>query len=649
LSVLFFIMFGVNSVLADESELTQLEDLVVTATRTESSMEKIGGGSVTVIRAEDIDVKQMNTVADVLKEVPGIDVVSNGGLGALSNVSIRGADVKNTLVLVDGVIYNDISAINGVADLSSLTLENIERIEVVRGPMSVLYGSKATAGIINIITKKGKGKPSVHAGYEYGSYNTWKAYGGASGAINKFNFSLSASRTETDGFSAADDDNDKIPHAGNTSEEDGWENTSVSGLIGLEITPDFDISANLRYLDSELEYDDFAFGAYAGDRFTFDEFYNSVPDPDGLKKLHQETEQIFSKINIHNYFFDRFFESTFSYQNGKTERNYFDNDGADNGDYTGETEELAWQGGLNFQGMDVLSFGATWLEETIDSKWSDIDNQAVETKSFWAQNQLFLGEGFVLTAGVRNDDHENFGNETTYRIAPSYTFSQTNTTLKASYGTGFRAPTVDDLLNVDYGNEDLEPERSKGWDVGFEQGLAENKIKFGLTYFRLDFDDRIAWDSTLPGPWGGRMNNFDGTTKTQGVESFVKWMPTADLDFQINYTYTDTEDPDGERLARRPLNKVYFNARYRWLEKAVFNLDAYWVDEADASNASDKDGNPVDTLDAYTLVNVSASYDICEYVQIYGRIDNVFDEYYEEAWSYATPGLSAYAGIKVSY
>ena len=98
-----------------------------------------------------------------------------------------------------------------------------------------------------------------------------------------------------------------------------------------------------------------------------------------------------------------------------------------------------------------------------------------------------------------------------------------------------------------------------------------------------------------------------------------------------------------------PLNKVYFNARYRWLEKAVFNLDAYWVDDADASNASDKDGNPVDSLDAYTRVNVSASYDICEYVQIYGRVDNVFDEYYEEAWSYATPGISAYAGIKVSY
>ena len=393
-------MLGLNSALALGNETTQLDDIVVTATRNESSMQKIGGGAVTVITAEDIDAKKMTTVADVLKEVPGIDVVSNGGLGALSNVSIRGASVKDTLVLVDGVIYNDISAVNGVADLSNLTLENIERIEVVRGPMSVLYGSKATAGVINIITKKGKGKPSVYAGYEYGSYNTWKTYGGASGAIKKFNFSLSASRTETDGFSAANDDNDKIPHEGNTSEEDGWENTSISGLIGLEITPDFDISANLRYLDSELEYDDFAFGSYAGDRFILDEFWNTVPDPDGLKKLHQETEQTFSKINVHNYFFDRFFESTFSYQNGKTERNYFNNDGADNGDFKGETEEIAWQGGLNFQGMDVLSFGATWLKETIDSESNSIDEQAVETKSFWAQNQLFGGRGFCLDRGI---------------------------------------------------------------------------------------------------------------------------------------------------------------------------------------------------------------------------------------------------------
>jgi vitamin B12 transporter len=599
-----------------------------------------------VITAEDIEAKGQITVEEVLKGTPGIDVAATGGLGTTTSVFLRGADSKNTLILVDGIIFNDPSSPDRGADLANLTVDNIERIEIVRGPLSVLYGSNATAGVINIITKKGRGKPSVHAGLEGGSYNTWKYYGGASGAVDKFNFSVAASRIDTDGFSVANDDNDRIPHDGNTSEDDGWENTTVSAKLGVDITPDFDINAIVRNLDSEIELDDYDFsGGYSGDRFDTDPVtFLSTPNPTGKKERKTTSDQSLGRINVHNYFLDRFFESNLYYQLSNQQREGFDNDGIKWYDYDGETWELGWQGGLNFNDVNILSFAATHFNETMDSDSEGIHDKEADTRSLWAHDQLFLGENLVLVGGLRHDDHDRFGSETTYRFAPSYTIRQTQTTLKASYGTGFRAPSLYELYSV-YGSETLKPEKSEGWDVGFEQGLMDKKIRFGLTYFSTTYTDRIDYDFAT-----SMYAQLPGETKTKGIEAFGGWTPISDLDLLLNYTYNDTEDPEGEQLVRRPLNKIYLNARYRPIVKLVLNIDLYWVDDRKAVEAAgDKDGNPVERLDSYTLVNLSASYDITDYIQVYGRIDNLFDEEYEEAWSYATPGLSGYLGVKVRY
>jgi len=625
-----------------QEQLIALEEVVVTATRTEATLEQIGGSSVTVITAEDIEAKKQITVEEVLKGTPGIDVAATGGLGKETSVFMRGADSKNTLILVDGIMFNDPSSPDRSADLANLTVDNIERIEIVRGPLSVLYGSNATAGVINIITKKGRGKPSIHAGLEGGSYNTWKYYGGASGALDKFNFSLVASRVDTDGFSVANDDNGRIPHAGNTSEDDGWENTTVSAKLGVDITPDFDINATVRNLASEAELDDWNFlTGYSGDRF---DPVTSLPDPTGKKERKTTSDQSFGRINVHNYFFDRVFESNLFYQVSNQERESFDNDGIKWYDYDGETWELGWQGGLNFNDINILSFGATHFNETMDSDSSNLHDKEAETTSLWAHDQLFIGDNLVIVGGLRSDDHDRSGSETTYRLAPSYTISQTGTTLKASYGTGFRAPSLFELFSA-YGSETLKPEESEGWDIGFEQGLIDKKIRFGLTYFSTTYTDRIGYDFAT---W--KYTQLPGKTKTKGIEAFVGWTPVSELDLLLNYTYNDTEDPEGERLVRRPLNKIYLNARYRPIVKVLLNIDLYWVDDRKAvPGAGDKDGNPVDKLDSYTVVNLSAHYDITDYIQLYGRIDNLFDEEYEEAWSYATPGLSGYLGVKVRY
>ncbi len=633
---------------ADETE--KVTDMVVTATRSEMPKDKIGGSSVTVITAEDIEAKKLHSVADLLRSVPGLEIRAYSGLGSATTASIRGADSKNTLVLIDGVMLNDPSSPNRGANLAHLTPDNIERIEVVRGPMSALYGTNATAGVINIITKKGTQAPTAFATAEGGSYNTWKLAAGTAGAVKKFNFSLAAAQTETDGFSSADADNDRIPHAGNTSEDDGYKNTTLSGKFGVDITPDFDINATVRYIDSGVEIDDASFNGYAGDRFST--VWPWPPQPNGLKEARNETEQLYYKFDLHNFFFDRKLESKFYYQNSGQEREIYNNDGARTNAYDGNSYEYGWQGGFNLHESFLFGVGASYFEEAFDTDTS-LEKDS-DIASFWGQGQWFYGDSFIVSGELRSDDHKEFGQKTTYRLAPSYEVIKTGTTLKASYGTGFRAPSLYELYADPVpawgflgGNSALNPETSVGWDAGFEQPLLDRKVTAGATYFSTDYDDRIIYTGAFP---NSTYKNDQGVTKTKGVEAFVQWMPLAVVDFTLNYTYTSAHDPNDDRLAYIPLNKFTFNTKYRPTEKLHLNLDVYWVDERDTKSFNkDKYGNPAGALEAYTLVNISGSYDINQHLQFYGRVDNVFDEYYEELWSYATPGFSAYAGIKVTY
>lgn len=610
--------------------LARLDEVVVTATRNPATLGQVGGSAVTVITAEELAAKQQPTVEEVLKTVPGLDVVANGGMGTNTVVSIRGADSKNTLVLVDGVMFNDPSSGQRDANLANLTTDNIERIEIVRGPMSVLYGSNATAGVINIITKQGSSRPGYYLGGETGSYGTWKSYGGASGALEKFDYSLNLSRTEAQGFSTANDDNDRIPHAnGSTSEEDGWENSTFASKVGFRITPDFDLSATTRYMDSQVDLDSPVSG-YLQD--------NKVGNP---MDKYIDSEEMLAKVNLHNRLFAGQLDSNLYYQQTDKERTVVNDSGRNL--YNGESSELGWQGSVAVVAGNTVTLGASYFEEQMDS--SSVTRQSANVASYWLQDQIALGENFDVVAGVRLDDHDRFGSEATYRISPSYVFAATGTILKAVYGTGFRAPSLFELYEPTYGNTSLKAEESTGWDVGIEQAFWSQKVTLGITYFYTQFDNLIQYDFGT-----SKYVQATGETTTQGVESFARLSPVAALDLTLNYTYTDTEAATGARLARRPMNKVSLSAAYRFSERLRGNVDLVWVGERDEnSSAKDMDGNRVHTLDSYTVVNVAGAYALTSHLDLYGRIDNLFDEEYEEAWSYATPGLSAYGGVKVHF
>ena len=630
LTSVFFLFSLAETIMANETA-TSMGEMLVTATRTEISLDKIGGNSVTVITSEEIQAKQQNSVADLLRGIPGIDLVSNGGPGTETTVFTRGADSKNTLVLIDGIMLNDVSGPNRGADIANINVDNIQQIEVIRGAMSVMYGSNATAGVINIITKKGKRAPSASVKFEAGSYGTWKAGANASGATDKVNFALSASKTEIEGYSIANDENNDIPRGDSTDEDDGYENTTISGNVGVDITDTFSISALARHIDSDVDTDEYNWGGYSEDG-----------------DANTESTQTLAKINIQNKFFNNFLDSNLSWQMSRQDRDYFENDDKTS-TYDGDTDTFSWQGDLDFD-FHVLSIGASYLDETMESEsfgaWgSKFKKKSIDTKSYWVQDQLIGMEDLVIIAGVRVDDHETFGDKATWRLAPSYTIAKTGTTLKASYGTGFRAPSLYELYDPSYGNANLDAEESNGWDAGIEQSFLNATATVGLTYFAMDYDNRIDFDTNT---W--TYTQADGETKTKGVEFFAGWEPLNVLAFMLNYTYTDTEDPDGERLVRRPENKVSLNTRYEFLDKGVLNLDVQWVDERKASPyAYDKDGNSVGTLDAYTLVNLAASWTVNPHFQLFGRVDNLFDEFYEEAFSYAKAGVSAYAGVKLTY
>ncbi|MFA6009331.1 MAG: TonB-dependent receptor [Desulfobacteraceae bacterium] len=637
-SVLMASFIAAGFAVCEEAGVTKLQAVVVTATGTEISADKVGGNSVTVITAKDIEAMKPSSVADILKSVPGLDVAANGGPGTNTSVFLRGADSKNTLILVDGVMLNDPSSANRSAELSNLTVDNIERVEVVKGPMSVMYGSNATSGVVNIITKKGKGPLACFADFSGGSYGTVKAAAGVSGAAKSLNYALTVSGIHSDGYSVANDENDHINKDGNTSEEDAYENYTFSGRVGYDFFPGTTLDLVTRYTDSSTDLDDYGSG-YAGDAFAYDINWNSVPDLSSPHKRSIDARQSLTKASLKNSFADRFVTTSLSYQLSDQKREYTENDGSDGGYYKGKSHEGAFQGDLNFD-TSTVSLGVSYYKEFMES--TAIDERNADIVSVRIQEQYMPDDAVTVIVGARIDDHERFGDKTTYRIAPSYAF-KTGTCLKASYGTGFRAPSLYELYEPTYGNDDLGPEESSGWDFGVEQAFKDSGITLGCTYFNMVFDDRIVYDFAT-----SQYNQLDGKTRTSGVESYVGWSPMTNLDLTLAYNYIESEDPDGARLARRPYNKYQLNARYRFIEKALVNLDIRYLDKRrDTAYATDAEGNAVDYLDAYTLVNLALSYNLTKHVELYGRIDNLFDEYYEECWSYATAGLSGYAGVKV--
>ena len=619
----------------DTAGLYRLSEIVVSATRTATPSIEIAS-SISVIDSIEIANKNTFNVADLLKDQYGVYIAQQGGPGTLESIFLRGGNSSHTLVLIDGIEMNMPNDPSNTFDFSNLATDNIERIEILRGPQSILYGSDALAGVINIVTKKGYGKLKTFLSLEGGSYGTIKGLGGLNGSFKLFDYSLTFSKYNTTGFSAAS------KKYGNT-EKDGTDNENFSSRFGFNLLKGFDVNVFYRYNNANTDYDQHG-GLFGDDPTYIYKLEESAFRTEGDLSLLDEL--INSKLgfsyfrNVRKYSFDSTlnnpFGSTSFYDGRKTKFdmqnnfNFFDNFKFILGLET--EKEQAY--------TEYYYFTSSYLYGNI------LPFSSSRTSAVYLENQFKFLNAVFGTVGVRYDHHQRFGSKITYRIAPAYIIWQTGTKLKATLGTGFKAPSLTFLFDPEYGNPALKPEQSIGWDVGFEQ-FINNNLSFGTTYFNNSFRNLFTYGANF------KEINLDKAL-TNGFEFFVDFNPLVNLKLKANYTFTDALDksensPDyNKALLRRPKHKIDLNINYGFSSDINTNVDLIYVGKRDDKIFI---GNSFrrTKLSSYTLINLSVSYKLFNYLRLNGRIENLLDKYYEEVYGYATPGFSAYAGIKLFF
>ncbi|MCK4423472.1 MAG: TonB-dependent receptor, partial [Candidatus Omnitrophica bacterium] len=478
-------------------------------------------------------------------------------------------------------------------------------------------------GVINIITKKGKGKPKFSISSEAGSLNTFREKISLAGSTDKTDYSFSLSRVDSDGISSA---------AGG-AETDGCAITNVSSQLGFNLFDDTKLSLVLRYTDTKTDIDD---GADEDD-----------PNRTTEKKMFS------SKIQFDQLLAD-WWEQKISFSFLDTERNYKDPpdniDTTEDSDswYKGDIKKIDWQHNFFPFDFDTITCGFDYKEERGSSYYrskawiSKVDRKSVDNKGYYLQNQLKLWEKFFTTVGFRVDDHKMFGTESTYKVSSAYLIPRTGTRFKTNWGTGFRAPSVYQLYSS-YGDLNLKPEKSESCDFGFEQRLFEDRIfedgiSFGVTYFHNDFKQMIAWD------WVAWKYANIAKAKTKGIEIETSVNPRENLTITANHTFLDTEDKTtGLELSRRLKNKSNLTINYGFLNKGNINLGITY--------AGHRWGNSANTqkIKSCIKVDLSVFYDLTENFQIFGTAGNLFDKKSQEVYGYATPEASFYGGFKATF
>ncbi len=619
----------------DTAGLYRLSEVVVSATRTATPSLEVAS-SISVIDSSEIANKNTFNVADLLKDQYGVYIAQQGGPGTLESIFLRGGNSSHTLVLIDGIEMNMPNDPSNTFDFSNLTTDNIERIEILRGPQSILYGSDALAGVINIITKKGYGKPKTFLSLEGGSYGTIKGLGGLNGSIKLFNYSLTFSKYKTAGFSAAS------KKYGNT-EKDGTDNENFSSQFGFNLHKNFNLNVYYRYNNANTDYDQH--GGMFGD------------DPTYIYKLDESafrTEGDLSLLGglINSKLGFSYFRNVRKYSFDSTLNNPFGSTSF----YDGRKIKFDMQNNLNLSENFKFILGLETEQEKAYTEYyyftssyfygNILPFSSSRTSAVYLENQFKFLNAIFGTVGIRYDHHQRFGSKITYRIAPAYIIWQTGTKLKATLGTGFKAPSLTFLFDPAYGNPDLKPEQSTGWDAGFEQ-FVNNYLSFGITYFNNSFRNLFTYGANF------KEVNLDKAL-TDGLEFFVDIHPIEKLKLKANYTYTKAVDksensPDyNEALLRRPMHKIDLSINYDFSSDINTNIDLIYVGKRDdkifTGNSSQRT-----KLSPYTLINLSVSYKLFDYIRLNGRIENLLDKYYEEVYGYATPGFSAYAGIKLIF
>ncbi len=617
---------------AGRAGATAVEDVVVTANRSAQPIERVGA-SVTVLTQAAIEARQTSAVVELLAQTPGVSFTRNGGVGTSTGVNIRGAESQHTVVLIDGVKLNDPSSTQGGFNFGNLLIGDTARIEVLRGAQSTLWGSQAIGGVVNIVTAEPTEVLQGSLDAEAGARGTTYFRGGVGGANERLSWRLAASRYDTDGFSAF----------AKGTEDDGYTNTGLSGRLNVKVTDA--VSLDLR-------------SVWSSGRNDFDAF-------NGDSREYGKTQELVAYAGLNFDLLDGRFRNRIGYAHTDTDRRNFNPDNKVQTltfDAEGQNRRWEYQGAFAFTEALNATFGLEHEKSEMKTRspgdWNPnpvFGRGEAELNSAYGQVQWTVLEGLTLTGGLRYDDHAQYGDNLLGQVAAAWALNEGDTVVRASWGQGFRAPGLYELYS-EYGNLNLQPEEFDSWEIGVEQRLFDRAV-VSATYFNRQADNEIRYNgcstpSTDPlctvngaGRWGYYRNVQK--TEAQGVELVGRVDVTERLNVSANYTWTDAKSAsgatDGKRLTRRPEHMANFAADYAFAFGLKTGVAVRYVGET-----FNNDTNTV-KVDAYTLVDLRASYPINDTLEVYGRIENAFDEDYQTVLNYGAPGRGVFGGVRVRF
>jgi vitamin B12 transporter len=598
-----------------------LEEVVVTAPPLADVPQMRAASAVTDITADDIEDRQIQRLEDALVLSPGVTISGQRGIGLDRSISLRGLGPRNVRVFIDGIEMSDTSQSQSQYPISELNLSDVERIEVLRGPQSGRFGPDTGGGVINITTKRATVPLAGEVGVEYGSYDTVRTHANVSGVQGPVDFRLSLSGTNSAGYSDFNKDR-------GGREKDPYRQWSGAATIGLEVSETLRLEAIGRYQREDLFYD------------------SSSADVDWNR---DETER-FLRLQATLDTFNDTLTHKAGISDTKITRQYW-GQGTAGDTYDGYKTRIDYLATWKASDTVTVQGGADATQERIEQHTPGFApaNPTMED-DFW-RTGLFgtLGvtpvEGLDLSATLRGDDHEEFGTQATWRLAAAYHIAPTDTTLRASYGTAWQTPSLYERYDPCYGRADLKPEKSKGWDVGVDQDFWAGAMTASATYFQTSTDDQINWQfapPVSPGCAGGAYVNID-KTRVQGMEVSMSARPLPTVDASLSYTWQNAvDDTTGLHLPRVPMHQATAAVGWRFVPEALATVSLRYRDSTENAFSGAKS-------DDFWTADLALRYALTDTVSLHGRVENLFDQSYEEEVGYGTPDRSAYAGLTVKF
>jgi vitamin B12 transporter len=595
-----------------------LDPVVVTATMVPTPVDKLAA-TVTVITGEQITQYNYDRIEDVFRQVPGVEVQTSGSPGKATSLSIRGGGSQRSLVLIDGL--RTASPTLGSTDIAEITIDAIDRIEIVRGPQSTLYGADAITGVVNIITKKGQGPPSASVWVEGGNYATAREQVNVQGAFGGFNWNVTGSQFNTGG---------NLPH-------DDSAQTAFSGRIGYDFPWHGELSLTGRY-------------SYLNLQLPIASTSPTVFDPNATNQL----ETGLYKLAYTQKLFD-WWSITASL--GQWFNNSHFRDTPPPGDITtiSQINTSRVQGDVlstfTIPKWNTLSLGWEYRSEsgtgsttgTFPSGFSDTLN----TLAFFGQDELTLFDRVFLGGGVRWEDNNVFGTSLTGRASAALAIPETGSKLRFAWGQGFRAPTINDLFFPGFANPDLKPEQSTSWEIGADQKLWKDRIRLGATYFHQDFSNLIQFVFD-PATFLSIPQNV-GRARIQGVETYAAFDPLDWLGLYANYTYLDAKDLEtGGELPRVPRNAGNVGVTVTPFSRLRLFMQVNVVSSQLESGFAGR--NPgyyrIDAGGTFVLIG---QYGRLNRLELTARIQNLTNQNYSEVLGLPAPGINALAGLRAYF